>query len=175
MRICLQRIKSYLSLEEIEIDKFIDRKAKADRESKYAVQIKNKNFSWGLKTQDIDDIFEKIYDEMKGTAGEKKYRTEEEQKEHEESLKKKAEEKKKQNKLDNIVALKGIDLKIKKGELVIIIGKVGSGKSSLLSTIIGDLLPVPQKQIDSYAGGEGYSKELSQEEVEAFQSDMIIQ
>jgi hypothetical protein len=41
--------------------------------------------------------------------------------------------------------------------------------------MIGDLLPVTQRQIDSYAGGEGFSKELSQEEVEAFQSDMIIQ
>jgi len=57
-------------------------------------------------------------------------------------LKKKAEEKKKQSKLNNIIALKNINLKVKKGELVFIIGKVGSGKSTLLSTIIGDLLPV---------------------------------
>jgi hypothetical protein len=34
--------------------------------------------------------------------------------------------------------------------------------------MIGDLLPISQKQIDSYAGDEGYKKELSQEEVEAF-------
>ena len=33
--------------------------------------------------------------------------------------------------------------------------------------MIGDLLPVSQKQIDSYAGAEGYKKELSQQEVEA--------
>lgn len=112
---------------------------------------------------------------MKGTTDETKYRTEEEQKEHEEKLKKKAEEKKKQNKLDNIICLKGIDLQIKKGELVIIIGKVGSGKSSLLSTLIGDLLPVSQRQIDSYAAGDGFKKELSEEEAEAFQSDMVIQ
>lgn len=82
---------------------------------------------------------------------------------------------KKQNKLDNIVALKNINLKIKKGELVFVIGKVGSGKSTLLSTIIGDLLPVSQKQIDSYAGSEGWKKELSKAEVEAFQSDLIEQ
>ena len=47
--------------------------------------------------------------------------------------------------MDNIIALKNIDLKIKKGELVFIIGKVGSGKSTLLSTMIGDLLPVTQQ------------------------------
>jgi hypothetical protein len=60
-------------------------------DSEYAIQINDKNFSWGLKTQDIDEFYDKLYDEMKGTTDEKKYRTEEEQKEHEESLKKKAE------------------------------------------------------------------------------------
>jgi len=109
--------------------------------SEYAIKIDNKNFSWGLKTKDIDQIFEKIYDEMKGST-EEKIRTKKEQEEYEEGLAKKAEEQKKQNKLDNIIALKNIDLKIKKGELVFMIGKVGAGKSSILSTVIGDLLPV---------------------------------
>ena len=80
---------------------------------------------------------------MKGST-EEKIRTKEEQEEHEKNLVKKAEEQKKQNKLDNIVALKNINLHVKKGELVFIIGKVGAGKSSLLSTVIGDLLPVSQ-------------------------------
>ena len=44
--------------------------------------------------------------------------------------------------LDSIVTLKNIELKILKGEFVCIIGDVGSGKSSLLSTLIGDLLYV---------------------------------
>ena len=38
------------------------------------------------------------------------------------------------------MALKDIDLQIKQGEFVCIIGDVGSGKSSLLNSIIGDLL-----------------------------------
>ena len=41
-------------------------------------------------------------------------------------------EKKKQHELGKIVHLEGIDLKIKKGEFVCIIGDVASGKSSLL-------------------------------------------
>jgi len=86
-----------------------------------------------------------MYDEMKGTTGEKKYRTEQEQKDYDEKQKKKADEFKKQSKLDNIISLKNINLQIKKGELVIIIGKVGAGKSTLLSTLIGDLLPVSQQ------------------------------
>jgi len=36
--------------------------------------------------------------------------------------------------------LKNLDLTIKQGEFVCIIGAVGSGKSSLLSTIIGDMI-----------------------------------
>lgn len=80
---------------------------------------------------------------------------------------------KKQRKLDNIVCLKEIDLKLKKGQFVCIIGKVGSGKSSLLNAMIGDLLPVPAKIIESYQGSEGWEKELNQEESESFQSDLI--
>ena len=45
--------------------------------------------------------------------------------------------------IDDTPILKGIDLEIKKGEFVCIIGDVGSGKSSLLSSIIGDLIYVP--------------------------------
>jgi len=88
-------------------------------------------------------MFEKMYNEMTGL--EEKKRDKKEQKEYEEKQQKKRDERKKQSKLDNIVTLKNIDLKVKKGELVIVIGKVGSGKSTLLSALIGDLLPIPQK------------------------------
>ena len=48
--------------------------------------------------------------------------------------------------------LKDIDLKIKAGEFVCIIGEVGAGKSSLLKAIIGDLLYIEQSEIDKYGG-----------------------
>ena len=118
-------------------------------------------------------MFDKMYRDMRGLGEEK--RTKEEQEKWEKKQKEKAEEKKKQSKLDNIVTLKNINLKVKKGELVFVIGKVGSGKSTLLSAIIGDLLPIPQKQIDQYARGEGLDRELTQGEVEAFQSDLLMQ
>jgi ABC-type lipoprotein export system ATPase subunit len=41
--------------------------------------------------------------------------------------------------LDSALALKDINLNIRHGEFVCIMGDVGSGKSSLLSAIIGDL------------------------------------
>lgn len=42
--------------------------------------------------------------------------------------------------LKDFLALKKIDLKVKQGEFVCIIGDVGSGKSSLLNSVIGDLM-----------------------------------
>ena len=42
--------------------------------------------------------------------------------------------------LESTIALRDINLRIKHGEFVCVIGDVGSGKSSLLNAIIGDLL-----------------------------------
>ena len=48
------------------------------------------------------------------------------------------------------ISLKSINLSIKKGEFVAIIGEVGSGKSSLLSSILGDMLFLDEKVIEKY-------------------------
>ena len=54
--------------------------------------------------------------------------------------------------IDSVLTLKNIDLEIKKGEFVIIVGQVGAGKSSLLSSLFGDMLYVPDHEI-KFAGG----------------------
>jgi ATP-binding cassette subfamily C (CFTR/MRP) protein 1 len=41
--------------------------------------------------------------------------------------------------------LKGIDMEVRKGELVAVVGTVGSGKSSLLSSIMGEMHKVSGK------------------------------
>ena len=41
--------------------------------------------------------------------------------------------------VSDIICLKEIGLKVNKGEFVCIIGDVGCGKSSLISSILGDL------------------------------------
>jgi ATP-binding cassette subfamily C (CFTR/MRP) protein 1 len=38
-----------------------------------------------------------------------------------------------------ILIFQGIELKVKRGELVAVVGQVGAGKSSLLSALIGDM------------------------------------
>ena len=54
--------------------------------------------------------------------------------------------------LSKFVTLNGINMQIKKGEFITIIGDVGSGKSSLLHSIIGDLIYIPQGEIDEFGG-----------------------
>lgn len=58
--ICLRRVQNYLGLEEINVERFIEKKP-VETETEYAIEINNKSFSWGLKTVDIDDMFENMY------------------------------------------------------------------------------------------------------------------
>lgn len=50
--------------------------------------------------------------------------------------------------VSKLLALKGINLDIPTGAFVCIIGDVGSGKSSLLSSMIGDMLYVPKQEMN---------------------------
>jgi len=63
--------------------------------------------------------------------------------------------------LNKKITLKNIHLNIKKNEFVAIIGDVGSGKSSLISSILGETLYVPQTIIDQY-GEEDLKLEKNQ-------------
>lgn len=92
---------------------------------KDAVKV-NGSFSWGFQ--------EKKAPPKRGPPGKKVEEKKEEEPEIEKPLK-------------DWMPLKEIDLTIKKGEFVCIIGDVGSGKSSLFSSIIGDMIYVPDKEI----------------------------
>jgi ABC-type cobalamin/Fe3+-siderophores transport system ATPase subunit len=91
-----------------------------------AVTVKG-NFSWGF--------FELKKKDEKGKK--KKAEPAEEQEEVEKPL-------------SDYLPLRDLDITIKKGEFVCIIGDVGSGKSSLFSAIIGDMIHVPQAEIEGF-------------------------
>ena len=63
--IALRRIQTYLELAEINNEKVI---IKNGRDDEYAIQINNQNFTWGLKTVDVDQMFDKLYDEVYGNS-----------------------------------------------------------------------------------------------------------
>lgn len=47
-------------------------------------------------------------------------------------------------KLSDCLTLKNIDLKIKEGEIFLLVGAIGSGKTSMLNAIGGNLIYVPE-------------------------------
>ena len=51
--------------------------------------------------------------------------------------------------MENFLNLKEINLEVRKGEFICVIGDVGAGKSSLFSAINGDMIFVPKNLIDT--------------------------
>lgn len=49
---------------------------------------------------------------------------------------------------EEMITLKSIDLKVRRGEFVAIVGEVGSGKSSLISAFIGDMIYIDNETVD---------------------------
>jgi ABC-type lipoprotein export system ATPase subunit len=77
---------------------------------------------------------------------------EEEAKDIEDKKIKEEEEKEKMHSIKSKLTLKNVNLEVKEGEFVCIIGETGSGKTSLLNAIIGDMAHMSDKQIEE-AGG----------------------
>lgn len=72
--------------------------------------------------------------------------------------------------MSDFVILKNLDITIRKGEFVVVIGDVGSGKSSLLNAIIGDMIYLPQNEIDVFGGLE---KLATVEDYETFNKRLL--
>jgi len=54
--------------------------------------------------------------------------------------------------LSEYLTLKDLSLQIKRGEFVIVVGDVGSGKSSLMHALIGDMIYLPPAEINLFGG-----------------------
>lgn len=138
--VSMKRIQEFLEEDEIDQTKIVS-VMPTDQSIKSAISISKHSFSWGLplsadepsngknskpkisnKTSKKEDKVDILGEDSNKTPLLGAYSAEE--------YETKPEAKKKT--LNSIVTLKEIDLQISKGELVIIIGDVGSGKSSLL-------------------------------------------
>ena len=51
--------------------------------------------------------------------------------------------------INDVINLKDIELKVRKGELLMVVGKVGSGKTSLLSAIQGEMIDIKSEVLDT--------------------------
>ena len=74
------------------------------------------------------------------------------------------------SKVESKLVLKNLDLKIKKGEFVCIIGEVGSGKTSLLNSIIGDMIYVSDDMVKKIGGIDA---RISHEKCASIQNELL--
>ena len=169
----MEKIHKYYASDEVQSN--IVKNTKDDKNN-IALKVKG-NFSWGFEKKKDEDEKEKDKEvenkEEKDTEKEKGEKDTKKVEEGEKDGKQGEDGEKEKNEsrtLDSIMNLKDIDLEFKKGEFVIIIGKVGSGKSSLLSSITGDMLYVPEKEI-KFAGG--LEKSLSKNEYEGLKASLL--
>lgn len=162
----MKRIQKFLELDEVQANIIKNTETGNQKEGgdDIAISIKG-NFSWGFKDKKDDNKDKKKTSkssEKKQTKNDKNSdktsQTEEEMQASKKSLK-------------HFMTLKNINMTIKKGEFVCIIGDVGSGKSSMLNACIGDLIHVPQTDIDDFGG---LDKEATPEELAAFKKRILL-
>lgn len=118
----------------------------------YSIQVSKSSFFWGIdedfgdSDSDSDEKVEESSTDEKGKICDKSINNQSTDSSNEGSD---AEDDDLET-LNKKITLKDIHLNIKKNEFVAIIGDVGSGKSSLLSTLLGETSYVPQSIIDQY-------------------------
>ena len=121
-----------------------------------SVEIKEgSHFHWGYETKKHEDIVESRKKNKKKVKKEKKAKKVAEGEEL--LLANKGIESEKLEEPKKEFILKNLNLSIKKGDFVCIIGAVGSGKSSLLSTLIGDMMYSAEPEINPYSPVAEYS------------------
>ena len=63
-------------------------------------------------------------------------------------------------------------MKVKKGDFVVIVGEVGCGKTSLLATMIGEMIHIPQNEID-FVGDQ--MRKIQSDELKALEHTLLMQ
>lgn len=138
--IALRRIQEFIFCPEVNKSLIFHNEGNNDDDDE-AIRIRaNSNFHWGVQPKETaEDKQKKLMAERKAArAGTKPVAVEEVDKE--------AEERKPKTTCETMT-LKNLRLSIKKGSFVCIVGEVGSGKSSLLSAMIGDMLYLNSGQV----------------------------
>jgi ABC-type multidrug transport system fused ATPase/permease subunit len=92
-----------------------------DENSEYAIEFNKCDFMWGFNKYDEEREKKKKEAKDKDDSGSG------------------SESEKKITTFEDKIALRDIDLKIRKGEFVAIVGDVGSGKSSLIYSLLGEM------------------------------------
>ena len=158
-----------------EVQKGLINKVAEQTDSEHAVSIQG-NFSWGVNSIDK---------EQREKQQEKAYKEDQERLAKSGNclsrfLRKSCGGKRKSDyeveytprNLNSIINLKDIDLKIHKGEFTVIIGEVGSGKTSLLNAMLGEMIYLPEQEVE-FVGDA--TRKLSSAEQKALEHTLLTQ
>ena len=124
---------------------------KFDKAEKEAIREKIKKKEYDKRTKDMNWLRKKIYDSVPETN--KKYEI---------PLKDRT--------LDKIINLNDLDVNIKKGSFTIIVGEIGSGKSSLLSAMFGEMIHLTPDEI-SLIGDK--QRPIKQQEMKGLEASLF--
>ncbi|EGR28734.1 hypothetical protein IMG5_169310 [Ichthyophthirius multifiliis] len=135
--ISIKRIEKYFQFEEVKKDDIIFKQKNKD----FAIRIINGYFFWQKQGHNLYEMEDSEEDQNNENTIEnniqKKYSNSNQSEDDEDDLQNTQASKNKNNK--NYYTLININMQIPKGKLVAIIGDVGSGKSSVLYSILGEM------------------------------------
>ena len=149
----MDKLENFYALPEIDQTKMIAKSEDSDT----AIKIASKSFTWGVKTKTDKQIKKEKKDEKEKKEKEGVKKVEDESKDE----KKDDDKENEKPKLSELTHLKDINLDIKKGEFICVIGKTGSGKTNLMSALLGEMFNIDEQLVNSLGGSE---KELSTED-----------
>ena len=156
-----------------EVQKGLIKKSTEKTDSEYAITMQG-NYSWGINSIDKEQR-EKQQEQAEKEENERLDKTDNC---FRRLLRKTCCKKRKSDykvkytpkSLKSIINLRDIDVKIKKGEFTVIIGEVGSGKTSLLNAMLGEMVYLPEKEIE-FIGDQ--SRKLTSDEQKALEHTLL--
>lgn len=147
----MRRVQAFLECDEVQKTIKDQKPDDPNNPNPTVLSIKG-NFSWGFTAQKTKD--------KKPGAPPKNGKLIEEEKKDENPYKS----------VKQYLTLRDINIDFYRGEFVCVIGDVGAGKSSLLNSVIGDLLYVSDQQVSDFGG---IDKEGSPEEFDTLKKTVL--
>ena len=125
--VSIRRINEFLMCDEID-----ENIIKREEDGEVAIEVNNGNFFWGF-AKATDDEMENEKKKLSGTY-----------------VSSDSSEERPDVKFKDHITLKDINLNIKKGEFVCIVGEVGAGKSSMINSLVGNMIYVDNTVLEEY-------------------------
>ncbi|KAI8868472.1 P-loop containing nucleoside triphosphate hydrolase protein [Ramicandelaber brevisporus] len=120
-----------------------------DATAEYALDIRNASFTWNLPADEPSSSEPRNKEQPSPAEPSPAEQSSSSSKPSASSL------------LESSFILQSIDLQVARGSLVAVVGSIGSGKSSLLSAIMGEMTPIPPAQPIVYGGSIGLATQTA--------------